>query len=110
MGMTSKRKGADGERELSSVLRDYGYDCRRGQQYSGIHGDADIVGLPYIHIECKRTERLNLYDAMAQATHDAKPDILPAVFSRRNHSAWLVTMKLADFMQMFEAGKDDIHE
>ena len=56
----SRRKGADGERELAKKLKEYGYDTRRGQQYSGANGDADVVGLPGIHIECKRVERLNI--------------------------------------------------
>ena len=29
--INSKRKG-EGERELAKKLREYGYDCRRGQQ------------------------------------------------------------------------------
>lgn len=39
--MNSRAKGAKGERELASILRDYGYEARRGQQYSGANGDAD---------------------------------------------------------------------
>ena len=62
--MNSRNKGKTGELELSKVLRSYGYDTRRGQQYCGANGDADVVGLPHIHIECKRVERLSLYDAM----------------------------------------------
>ena len=53
--MNSNRKGKEGERELANLLKDrYGYDCRRGQQFCGSNGDADVVGLPGIHIECKR--------------------------------------------------------
>ena len=48
--MNSKQKGARGERELSSKLKEYGYETRRGQQYCGANGDADVVGLPGIHI------------------------------------------------------------
>lgn len=48
--MNSRNKGAAGERELAGKLRDYGYDARRGQQYSGANGDADVVGLPGIHL------------------------------------------------------------
>lgn len=70
--MNSRNKGATGERELAKVLRGYGYNCRRGQQYCGANGDADVVGLPGLHIECKRVERLNLDDAMAQAKADAR--------------------------------------
>ena len=64
--MNSRQKGKKAELELSRKLREEGYDCRRGVQYSGANGDADVVGLPGIHIECKRVERLNLEDAMAQ--------------------------------------------
>ena len=44
--MNSRTKGAVGEREVASMLRGYGYKARRGQQYSGANGDADVVGLP----------------------------------------------------------------
>ena len=57
MGRKSREKGKRGEREFAKYCRDHGYDCRRGQQYSGLGGD-DVVGLPNIHIEVKRTERL----------------------------------------------------
>lgn len=99
--MNSKRKGAVGERELAGKLRDYGYDCRRGQQYCGANGDADVIGLPGIHIECKRVEKLNLYDAMAQAASDARPEEVPAVFHRKDRCDWLVTMRLDDFMRLY---------
>ena len=102
MGKTGRDKGKRGERELSAKLRNCGYDCRRGQQYSGVSGDADVIGLPGVHIECKRVERLNLYDAMAQAIHDTRPEELPAVFSRRNHSDWLVTMRLDDWIELYK--------
>lgn len=99
--MNSRRKGATGERELAGKLREYGYDCRRGQQYCGANGDADVIGLPGIHIECKRVEKLNLYDAMAQSASDAQPEEVPAVFHRKDRCDWLVTMRLDDFMRLY---------
>lgn len=99
--MNSRNKGAAGERELSTKLREYGYNCRRGQQYCGANGDADVVGLPGVHIECKRVEKLNLYDAMAQAVRDAGDGETPAVFHRKNNKGWLVTLRLDDFMKMY---------
>lgn len=81
--MNSRNKGVKGERELAGVLRQYGYDCRRGQQYCGANGDADVVGLPGIHIECKRVEKLNLQDAMDQAKQDKRDNEIPAVFHRK---------------------------
>ena len=97
----SRRKGAEGERELAGKLREYGYDSRRGQQYCGANGDADVVGLPGVHIECKRVEKINLYDAMAQSVHDAKEGEVPAVFHRKNRCEWLVTLRFDDFMRMY---------
>lgn len=75
--MNSRNKGAAGEREISRILREYGYNTRRGQQYSGANGDADVVGLPGIHIECKRVERLNISEAMNQSIRDARPGEIP---------------------------------
>lgn len=60
--MNSNQKGKKGERELAAILKSYGYeDSRRGQQYCGSNGDADVVGLPGIHIECKRVSRCSRY-------------------------------------------------
>ena len=70
MGKAQREKGKRGERELAGVFREYGYDARRGQQYCGAAGNADVIGLPGIHVECKRVEKLNLLDAVAQAVHD----------------------------------------
>lgn len=100
--MNSKQKGARGERELSSKLKEYGYNTRRGQQYCGANGDADVVGLPGIHIECKRVERLNLYDAMSQAKADAKRNEIPTVFHRKDRSKWLVTMELSEWIKLYK--------
>lgn len=106
--MNSRRKGKGGELELARKLREYGYDCRRGVQFSGANGDADVVGLPGIHIECKRVERLNLTDAMHQALQDSRPGELPALFHRRNSEPWLVTMPLESWIEIYrewEAGR-----
>lgn len=100
--MNSRAKGARGERELSKKLREYGYEARRGQQYSGSNGDPDIVtNLPRIHIECKRVERLNIYDAIAQSQRDARNYEIPVVMHRKNNSEWLVTMTLDDWISLY---------
>lgn len=106
--MNSREKGKRGELELARALRSLGYDCRRGQQYSGANGDADVVGMPGIHIECKRVERLNLTEAMKQARRDALPGEFPVVFHRRNDEPWMVTMPLESWIEIYrewEAGR-----
>ena len=82
MGRSQREKGKRGERELAGLLREYGYDCRRGQQYCGASGDADVVGLPGIHI-------------------DAAKGLLPAVFHRKDRCEWLVTMRFVDWMELY---------
>lgn len=99
--MNSRNKGKKGELELSHKLQEYGYSTRRGQQYCGIEGNADVVGLPGIHIECKRVEKLNIYDAMSQSISDAKEGEYPTVFHRKNHCEWLVTMRLEDWITLY---------
>lgn len=101
MGKMESEKGKRGERELAKKLREYGYDCRRGQQYCGIDGNADVVGLHGIHIECKRVEHINVYDSMQQAVNDANQSDLPVVFHRRNNHEWIVIMLLDDWINLY---------
>ena len=102
--INSRQKGARAERALAKKLRELGFiDARRGQQYSGANGDADVVGLPGIHIEAKHVERLNIWDAMAQAKHDARSGEHPAVFHKKNNTEWLVTMPLDEWIQLYRA-------
>lgn len=105
--MNSRQKGARGERELSNVLKGYGFkECRRGQQFCGSNGDADVVGLPGVHIECKRVEALNIDKALNQAETDASETEIPAVFHRKNGKSWKVTVGLSDFIRLYkEANK-----
>lgn len=105
MAVNSKRKGKTGELELARKLREYGYNARRTVQYNGKaeDGEADLQGLPGIHIECKRVEQLSLYKAIDQAKRDsAGSDKLPAVFHRKNNCEWLVAMPLDSFIKIYK--------
>lgn len=103
MGRKSQAKGRRAELELARVLQGCGYPVEPGAPAN--HGRTpDLTGLPGVHVECKRTERLNLPAAMAQAARDAErfQDGAPAVFHRRNRQGWLVTMRLPDWMEMYQ--------
>ena len=109
--MNSRRKGKVGEREFASLLREHGFEARRGQQFAGSPDSPDVVSpdLAWLHIEVKRVQNLNLADACAQAEGDlaklgtnaadaAKPKKLAWVVAhRRNHAPWLVTMRAETF-------------
>lgn len=96
--MNSRMKGKRGELELAKILRDFGFDARRGVQYKGGQDSPDVVGIKGIHIECKRVEKGNVYDWMEQSEHDAGDDV-PVVMWRRNGKRWLVIQYLDDYLK-----------
>lgn len=102
MAINSKKKGNRFELTLASKFREYGYDCERGQQYCGIKGNADVIGLPNIHVEAKAQEKMCLYDWVEQAKRDSKVNgRLPAVFHKKNYHNILVTMELEDWFKIY---------
>lgn len=105
-GKKSQHKGRAGELELSRILRGCGYDVQPGRAVS-YGATPDISGLPGIHIEVKRVERLNVPEAMKQAVKDAEKfhDGVPALFHRRSREPWLVTMRLQDWMGLYRMQK-----
>lgn len=108
MGSRSQRKGRKGELELTGILNEHGIPARPGAPAS--YGRTpDVVGVPGLHVEVKRAERLNLPAAMLQAVQDAvKFGGLPAVFHRRNRTPWLVTMRLEDYLLLYSKWKEEV--
>ena len=105
-GKASQSKGRRGELELSRLLQGYGYDVQPGRAQS--YGEVpDLIGLPGIHIECKRAERLNVPEAMKQAMRDAEKfhDGAPTLFHRRSREPWLATMCLHDWIALYDRQK-----
>lgn len=112
MRINSRQKGARAERQLAHILQGFGYETRRGQQFSGANGDPDVVGVPGLHIECKDVERLNIFDAMEQSIRDARADEIPTVHHTKNYKPWLVTLLLPDFYEIYRKALlwDEEHE
>ena len=96
--MNSRNKGKVGEREFAALLREHGYDARRGQQFSGSPDSPDVVSdaLAWLHFEVKRVQNLNLTDACVQAEGDCGGKSW-VVAHRRNHAPWLITMRAETF-------------
>ena len=101
-GKASQRKGRKGELELSKILQGYGFPVEPGRAES-FGAVPDLTGLPGVHIECKRVEKLNVPAAFAQAVRDSEKfgDGIPALFHRRNRQGWLVTMRLEDWVGLY---------
>jgi len=106
LGRSQQRKGRAGEIELAHILQSHGFDIDPGRAQS-FGAVPDISGLPGVHAEIKRVERLNISQAMAQAVRDAErfQDGAPTVFHRRNREPWLVTMRLPDWLELYSAAE-----
>lgn len=107
MGKSSTMKGKRGEQEVAAILRGYGYDVHRGgvDSYGSL---PDVYGVPGLHFEIKRVERLNVPEAMKQSIRDSEifSDGTPVLCHRRDREEWLVTLRLGDFMQIFQKSRD----
>lgn len=110
--MNSRNKGKVGERDLAKHLREHGYKARRGQQYAGINGDADVIGVDGIHIECKRCEQVRDEAFLKQAERDAREGEVPTVWYRRNREEWKVLMRSETFLliwgELTDSQKEEI--
>lgn len=100
--MNSKQKGKRGELELAHLLQTYGYPAERGVQYSGLKGNADVVGVDGLHIECKRNEQVRDDVFLQQAERDARKGLVPVVMYRRNGEEWKALLRLNIFMAIWE--------
>lgn len=106
--MNQKKKGSRRELELAHIFQDKGFkEAHRTQQFCGDTSDnaADVVGLPYIHVECKGTQVTNINSFIKQAKRDSakkKMEELPTVFYKRNNEPWLVVMDLNDWFKLYD--------
>lgn len=106
MGKLSREKGKAGEREVVSLLRAYGFEARRGQQFRGGPDSPDIIhSIPNLYIEVKRREQVNLYQALDTADREKPPTDRSIIFHRKNSKRWLITMNAHDFLIRLQHGR-----
>jgi Holliday junction resolvase len=102
-GRRSKQRGKRGEREVATILRENGHDAKRGWQVRGGANEADVIsGSLGRHVEVKYCERLNIYDALAQAERDSQGKQPYVVVFRRNRTKWFAAVELAEFLKLVE--------
>jgi len=93
MPIHSKNKGASFEREVAQILREAGFDARRGCQFSGGAESPDVVSNFPFHIEAKRVEKLNLDKALEQSKKDAGKNKF-CVIHRKSRQVPMITCPL----------------
>jgi Holliday junction resolvase len=101
--MNSREKGKRGEREAAKAMAEHlGCVAKRGVQYQGGVDSPDVVhNIPGMHVEVKRTEKVQLQAWMEQAIRDAG-DQIPTVLHRKNNTEWLLTVRLSDAARLAE--------
>jgi hypothetical protein len=95
-GAASPRKGEDGELELVALYLARGYNAVR------VRRKGDIAGVPGVHIEAKRCERLRIWEALEQTLRDADLLDIAALHFRRSDGPWFVAIPLDDFLTLLE--------
>ena len=117
MPINSRAKGKRFELAWRDRLKEYGFEARRGAQFSGSNESPDVVANhPGWHAEVKAVEKLNIETAMLQAIRDAGENLLPYVAHKRNKTPWRVTVDSDTFLGLLEylrinnvRGKRDPH-
>jgi hypothetical protein len=96
----SRAKGQRGEREfIARHLAPYWPEAGRNIDQFG-EDKRDVARCAGVHWQIKRTERLAMWDAIAQAHHEAIGGDLPVVAFRRNRSAWYCIVAADDYVPM----------
>ena len=107
MGKLSRDKGKRGEREVAAILKGYGYQARRGQQFRGTKDSPDVIHNMYgWYVESKMVQQLNLYAALDKADGEKMKTEKSVVFHRKNGKRWLVTLDAHDFMTTIKGDTD----
>jgi len=94
MGMKSRRKGANGEREFINLLKDYLGEITIARNLEQVRdGGADVVGLAEFSIEIKRAAKplLNAWWMQAEAQAEHK---IPVLAYRLDRHPWRVRIPL----------------
>lgn len=97
MAVNSQEKHLRGHQDFAAACRTYGFGavhCRKGK--------LDCRGLPGLSVSIRRTERLRMDTAMAQASAEAQ-DKLPILAHRGNRQPWRITMDLDTFFLLYRA-------
>lgn len=96
-----RSKGNRAEREIIDLFHRLGWTGARRNFQSGGQGGGDVIDGPAgVHVEIKHRERCAIWEWIGQAVADAAPTDTPAVFFRRNRSAWMVAIPAEDFLEL----------
>jgi hypothetical protein len=117
-GKGARLKGANFERTIANLLTEKTHwEWKRGlgQTRSGGEEVSDVYSeqLPFIHIETKCQKAVNIRNAYLQAVADiGTKQKTPVIITKDDRSDILVTMRLEDWLELFNRyyPNDQVHE
>ena len=113
MGKMERNKGKRGELEVAKLVKEHGFEARRGQQHRGGDDSPDVIhNIPHVYIEVKFREQFSLYPALEKADDEADygvgrgADLVPVVFHRRKTQPWVIVMYAEDWLNIMRCLAD----
>jgi hypothetical protein len=104
MATNGRDKGKRGELEVAALMKKFGFEARRGQQFKGTKDSPDVVhNMDGFAVEVKLREQFSMtdiYAALGKQQSEARPDEDAVVFYRRNRKPWIVVMDAERFLKL----------
>ena len=98
-GKRSREKGAEGEREVAILLREFYAEAKRGLAQSRSAKEvADVTGAPW-WVETKWKHVVNIHAAVAQALEAGEGKPILVVTKRTGDGDWLVTVPMKQWLE-----------
>lgn len=98
MGMSERRKGKAGEREVAKLFEAGGFSgAKRSGDAGQPDGDLDHVG-PF-YVEVRRRERLALPAWIKEVEAESPAHLTPIIAFRQSNMAWQVALRLEAFIE-----------
>lgn len=109
--INSRDKGRRYEIHVAKRIREHGYEAERGCQHAGGKDSPDVKSnMRFCHIEAKKVEKLNIWNALHQSERDAGEGEIPVVVFSRNRENDYVALGFDDFMRMYKAWEKEWSE
>ena len=106
MSAHSRRKGADAEREVAALAREYGFPkAERSAPMQAAAGDErhpDVANVGRLFVEVKRRGKGSMYALAVEATKE-RPGYIPTLAYREDRGPWLAVVPLAELLKLERA-------
>lgn len=100
-GRYSRNKGAANEREAAQLWKEAGFPFAKRNivQYQGKSG-RDLSNTEPFLVQIKAGAKINVWEALQEATEEAKTGEIPLAMVKRDRSGWVVVLSWKSFLKV----------